>query len=55
MQKGLSWEVNSYSVDQEIIRFLIKSEGSLPSSQKLTTGPCSEPDEYNQRHQILFL
>jgi hypothetical protein len=54
IQKGVSWEANSCSVDEKIICLFIGTEGSLSSSQKLTIGPYPEPYCYSQRHRILF-
>jgi len=33
----------------------METEGSLPSSQELTTGPYSEPDESTPQQFTLFL
>jgi hypothetical protein len=33
----------------------MEHKGSLPYWQKLSTGPCPEPDELSPYHPILFL
>jgi hypothetical protein len=45
MEKNLSWEPNSRSAGQEILRFFIEPEGSLPFSQEPATGHYPKPDD----------
>jgi hypothetical protein len=44
MEQSPSWEANSHSANQDIRRFFIEPEGSLPCSQEPAIGSCPEPD-----------
>jgi hypothetical protein len=54
MEHSPSWEAYSHSASQEIPLIFIKHEGSLPCSQKPTTGPYLEPDEFCPKLLNLF-
>jgi hypothetical protein len=53
MEQSPSWEANSHSASQEILRFM-ETKGSLPCSQELATGLHPEPDESNPHLRTLL-
>ena len=55
LEMGYPWgSTLGHIVVKEFIIFM-KIECSLSCSQDISTGPCSEPDEFTQHPQILFL
>jgi len=52
---GYPWgSILGHSVVKKFITFM-KLVGSLPCSQDISTGPCSEPHESTQHTHTLFL
>jgi hypothetical protein len=45
MEQSTSWEANSCSAIQEILRVFMEPEGSLQHSQEPTTCPDPKPDQ----------
>jgi hypothetical protein len=55
MKLSLSWEAANCAATQELPKYFMEPEGSLPRLQEPSTGPCTEPERYNPYHLILFL
>jgi len=51
MVQDILLKTDCLSACQKISRLLMEPEGSLPCSQKLATGPYSEPDESSLPHR----
>jgi hypothetical protein len=49
-QLSPSWEATSCAATQELLNILMESEGSLPCSQELSTGPYPESAQSNPYH-----
>jgi len=45
MVKDIIWKVDCHSACQKMFCFFMEHEGSLPCSQKPSSGPYPEPDE----------
>jgi hypothetical protein len=53
MVQDIIWKADCHSACQKISCFLMEPEGSSPCSQKVGTGPYTEPAESSSPHWYL--